>query len=78
MSKRKTKSGAWFIKLRGSYIPCSWQGWLLYIPFVAYLMGAMAYAWDSTESPFRTIFALTTQFLLAAIIMTWIATKKSK
>lgn len=41
MTKKKTpkklpkgRKGAWFVKLRGSYIPCSWQGWLTYIPYV--------------------------------------------
>ncbi len=27
------KKGAWFMKLRGSYLPVSWQGWLSYVPF---------------------------------------------
>ncbi len=34
MAKRKQK---WFTKVRSSYIPCSREGWLLYIPYIALL-----------------------------------------
>lgn len=77
MVKRK-KTNPWFIKVRGSYLPNSWQGWLLYIPFTAYLVGALVYAWGSGESLFRVVFGLVTQFMLAGIIMTWIAAAKSQ
>ena len=77
MVKRK-KTNTWFIKVRGSYLPNSWQGWLLYVPFVAYLVAAMVYAWGSDESLFRVVFGLATQFMLAGVIMTWVASKNSK
>ncbi len=73
----KTKPNTWFIKVRGSYLPSSWQGWFLYIPFISYLVIAMVYACDSEESPYRILFDLITQYLLAAIVMTWIASKRS-
>jgi hypothetical protein len=75
---RKQRPKSWFIKVRGSYLPSSWQGWLLYVPFVTYLAAAMAYAWQSSEPAFRIIFDLTTQYLLAAVVMTWIASIRSK
>ena len=30
----KARKGAWFVKVRGSYLPASWQGWLTYIPYI--------------------------------------------
>jgi hypothetical protein len=76
MTRPKPKK--WFIKVRGSYLPNSWHGWLLYVPFVAYLFAAMVYAWQSNESVFRIVFDLVTQYILAAVVMTWIASQKSK
>ncbi len=34
MTKKKTKKGKWFSPVRKSYLPCSWQGWVLYVPFI--------------------------------------------
>ncbi len=74
MTKKKNK---WFTKVRGSYIPRSWQGWLLYIPFILFLLTvlqAAALTQDSVSDMFYMIFP---QFVCAAVVMTWIAKNKS-
>jgi hypothetical protein len=71
------KEGKWFIKTRGSYLPNSWQGWLTYIPFLAYLVGALVYALHSKYSVWQGLFWLVPNYVAAAAIMTWLAFKKS-
>lgn len=36
--KRTAKLKPWFVYVRGSYLPSSWQGWLTYVPFVLLLL----------------------------------------
>jgi hypothetical protein len=31
---KKIKKGAWFVKTRGSYMPASVYGWMLYAPMI--------------------------------------------
>lgn len=74
MKKKKSK---WFIKVRGSYLPNSWQAWLLYVPFTSYLIWVMWFAINSNGSLGETILIIFPQFIAAAVVMTWIASKKS-
>lgn len=88
----KGRKGAWFVKLRGSYIPCSWQGWLTYIPFIALVLVGF-FPIVSTIITFRDMQILGTQFWISQVItmvmfvlpyqvalvvvMHWIARRKS-
>ena len=73
----KLKKGAWFIPLRGSYLPFSWQGWLTYVPFVAYLVYTVIVAFDYTGNNFKAVLWIVPNFVAAAVIMTWLAKQKS-
>ena len=75
--KLKAKKGAWFIALRGSYIPCSWQGWLSYIPFTAYLIFAVLMGWQEADNPAKAILFIVPNWVAAAAVMTWLARAKS-
>lgn len=37
-TKMDMKRPAWFTKVRGSYLPLSWQGFVLYVFYVAYII----------------------------------------
>jgi hypothetical protein len=74
MKKNKSK---WFIKVRGSYLPKSWQAWLLYLPFTVFLIWVMWFAINSADSFGETVLIIFPQFIAAAVVMTWIASKKS-
>jgi hypothetical protein len=74
MVKKKDK---WFIKIRGSYLPNSWQGRLLYVPFLAYLLVVLRYAVQNSETILDGFYIIFPQFVAAAVVMTWIASKKS-
>jgi len=74
MVKKKQK---WFTKVRGSYIPCSWQGWMLYIPFITYLIAVLVYATNNSHTAINALLIMFPQFVCSAIVMTWIASQKS-
>lgn len=75
MSKSKR---AWFIKVRGSYLPNSWQGWLTYVPFVAYLVFVLIDVTKDDLSTKQAFYVAFPQFVCAGVIMTYIAAKTSK
>ena len=74
---KKVKKGAWFIKLRGSYIPVSWQGWLTYIPFVSYLTLVLVDATNGEHTALGAFYIIFPQWIAAAVVLTWLASKKS-
>ncbi len=71
------KNKKWFKQVRSSYIPRSWQGWLLYIPFTGYLALVLAKGFDSSFSVAESILFIFPQFITAGVLMTFIADKKS-
>jgi len=75
---KKTKKDSWFIAVRGSYLPQSWQGWALYVPFVTFLLTVMQAAMRNQHSASDVFYAVFPQWVAAAVVMTWIAKLKSK
>lgn len=76
-TKLKYRKGAWFARLRGSYIPVAWQGWLTYIPFVAYLVYAWVVALAYTGNNLKAMLWIVPNWVAAAAVMTWLAKQKS-
>lgn len=78
MSKTpKPKRGAWFVKVRGSYLPCSWQGWLLYVPFILFLILALVVAINAGVSFAEVFFRVFPVWIAAVVVLTWIASNHS-
>lgn len=75
--KLKIKKGAWFARVRGSYLPVSWQGWLTYIPFTAYLGYSLVVAFAYTGNNLKAVLWIVPNWVAAAVIMTWIAQRTS-
>jgi hypothetical protein len=73
----KLRKGAWFYKVRASYLPATWQGWLTYIPYIAYIIASLVYVIDTTHSLLGVIVTVVPYWAIALAIMTWIAWKKS-
>jgi hypothetical protein len=73
----KHKKGAWFVPLRGSYIPISWQGWLTYIPFMGYLVYSLVVGHQYTGNDLKTVLWVVPNWVAAAVVMTWLAKSKS-
>jgi hypothetical protein len=73
----KTHKGAWFVVLDWSYLPSSWQGWLLYIPYVTYLIAVFVVLNQQSASIGATLFAVIPYWISGIVVMHWIAGHKS-
>ncbi len=68
-----SQTNKWFIKKRGSYLPSSWQGWLTYVPFIAYLITSYIVIERHTSSISLIVYSLVPQWVAATVVLTWIA-----
>jgi hypothetical protein len=73
----KAKKGAWFIRVRGSYLPASASGWLTYIPYAGYLIFTLVVGWKNVSSHGLAILFIVPNWIAATAVMTWIAARKS-
>lgn len=73
----KHRTGAWFVPLRWSYIPCAWQGWLTYFPFILYLMVSFIMVDRTSHTILDTLLGIIPYWVAGAAIMQWIASHKS-
>jgi hypothetical protein len=67
----------WYIKKRGSYLPSSWQGWLSYVPYVAYIVGVLVYVEVNKDSFWLAVFTTIPNWIAASAVMTWLARQRS-
>jgi hypothetical protein len=73
----KLAKGAWFYKVRGSYLPATWQGWLTYIPFTAFLLWVMVWAITNENNVAQAVLVVFPAWMAAGVVMTWLAARKS-
>ena len=73
----KNKKEVWFKKVRGSYLPASWRGWLTYVPFVIFLLTVLQAALRNEHSVSDSFYVIFPQWVAAAVVMTWLAKQKS-
>lgn len=76
MAKKK-KQKKWFIKVRGSYLPNSWQGRLTYIPFLTFLIASLVVTLNNIEPISLAYLLVFPQWIAAGVVMTWIASRES-
>ena len=76
MAKRKNQD-KWFTPVRGSYLPKSWEGLILYFIFVAYLVMAVVVTIRNSGSATYVSMQILAQWIIATIVITWIAQRKS-
>lgn len=74
MSKNSNK---WFKKVRGSYVPISWQGWLSYAPYLAYLIFVYAYVMYAFGYTLMSVFIIIPNWVAAVAAMSWFASKRA-
>lgn len=67
----------WFIRIRGSYLPASWQAWLSYLPYLAYLIGVLVFVLQRHEHFWLAVFTVVPNWVAACFIMTWFAKQTS-
>lgn len=73
----KPRKGAWFVPVRWSYLPASWQGWVLYLPFIAYLGMTFVTVDGRSHSVSDTLIGIVPYWVAAVVVMHWIASHKS-
>ncbi len=78
MKKRSNTRNHWFYKVRGSYLPASWQGWALYVPYTLFLYASLQYAVSNNDTVLGVVLAVFPQWVAAVVVMTWLATIRSK
>lgn len=73
--KRKSKKGAWFYKIRGSYLPCSWQGLTIYFIYLVYVVALpIAWLWKGHDF-WNLLVAVVPLWIGAALIAQYVASK---
>jgi hypothetical protein len=73
----RAKKGAWFVPVRGSYLPVSTKGWLTYVPFIVYLVFALIIGWRNSAEIGTVILFVVPNWVAATVVMTWLAAHKS-
>lgn len=74
----KRKKGAWFYSVRGSYLPCSWQGWLVEVCLVIlFFFGTKVVLFGEESVQASSFFTLFTFLVALGVSATWIAQRKS-
>ena len=74
----KKHKNVWFRKVRGSYLPSSWQGMVLYLWYVAYIV-AVPVAWYAGDhSLWRLLSAVVPLLIGSAVLMQYIASKHAQ
>ncbi len=71
------KPGAWFISIRGSYLPSNIKGWLTYIPFSIYLLLTLFLGIEDSRSIVMAILFVVPNWIAATAFMSYLAYKKS-
>lgn len=72
----KLKKGAWFVPVRGSYLPMTWQAWFLYVPYASYSIATLVMVIERAQS-WQDYLALVPYWVAGLVVMTWIAKQKS-
>ena len=76
--KSKTKNQAWFRKIRGSYLPLSWQGLAIYFVYLTYVI-ALPVIWYKDGHHLRELLFSTIPLMVAAALLTqYVASKSTK
>jgi membrane-anchored protein YejM (alkaline phosphatase superfamily) len=73
----KTENHKFFKSMRGSYIPVSSIGWMMYIPFIGYLVYSAKIVFDQSQSNSYRLLTVSGQWIIATLVMTMIAKKFS-
>ncbi len=73
----KPKKHAWFVPVHWSYLPASWQGWSLYVPYIVFLVFSLVMVDRYSPSVLSTFLGVIPYWVSAAVVMHWIAAHKS-
>ncbi len=73
----RAKKGAWFVPLRGSFLPVNTKGWSLYTLYVIYLVATLLYVWFRAVDMLDYVVTLPLLLLAGLVSMTLVAERHS-
>ena len=73
----KLKKGAWFVPVRGSYLPMTTQGWLLHVLLLLGSLAIIAGAYSDKRDAPTVIIAMLLELIGLGTVFTYIASKKA-
>jgi len=76
--KAKTKKQAWFRKLRGSYLPASWQGLAVYLVYTAYLVALPLLWYLNGHDLWRLLTTVVPLAVAALLVAQFVASKHAR
>lgn len=77
MKKTSYKKLGWFKPVRNSYLPNKWEGWVIYLVFIYYLLVSAYSIYHLKLQLMYSISQIAIQWIAGGIIMTWIAKRLS-
>jgi len=75
--KKKARKGAWFYKIRGSYLPCSWQGLAVYFVYLAYIVALPVLWYQGDRDLWDLAVFVVPLWVAAALVAQYIASKNT-
>ncbi len=89
MAKKSTKStksrsskivnhSAWFYPVRGSYLPCSPEGWLIYLCYLLFVSMEVAVSLDLVLNHTANVYVEISQYLLFLLLGYYVLTSVAK
>jgi hypothetical protein len=75
--KQVTNNKKWFKKVRWSYLPSSWQGWLTYIPMLLFLVVVFVLIHHQNRAWIDTALLYVPYMISTGVIMHWLASHRS-
>ena len=73
----KLKKGAWFVSVRGSYLPMTAQAWLLHLMLLGLSVAVIVEAFHDKRSLIVVSVSMLLELIGLGAIFTYIASKKS-
>jgi hypothetical protein len=71
------KNIKWFKKIRGSYLPSSWQGNLLYLIYLAYAVAVPLVWYSNGHTLWQLLINVLPAMVGSAVLMQYIASRNS-
>ena len=76
--KTKTKNRPWFRKIRGSYLPCSHEGLMIYFAYLVYLVAVPVVWYQQGHDLWRLLTTVVPLWVGAAFVAQFVASKNAK
>ncbi len=73
----RLKRGAWFVPVRGSYLPMTTQGWLLHLLLLLGALAIIAGSYNDKRDSVTVVISMLLELTGLGTVFTYIAAKKA-